>query len=110
MLVVLTGGPNLGGPATGIRPVHSSRFLLASQQESGTYCMLPVHREKNKTIQLKLVKMHIQRVYAQTVVISIPLQSTATCNRVKQWRHWLVLRWVTVSVCQILVLVLHMIL
>ena len=40
------------------------------------------------------------------VVIGILLQSTSRCNRVKQ--HWLVLGWMTVLVCQFLLIVLRM--
>ena len=43
-----------------------------------------------------------------SVVIGILLQSTAWCTGVKQHRPWFVLRWVTVIVCQILLIILRM--
>ena len=43
-----------------------------------------------------------------SVAIGIPLQPPAYCDEVKQLRPWSVLGWVTVVVCQVLLIVLRM--
>ena len=55
-----------------------------------------------------LFDAHIYYSVPVSVAIGIPLQPPALCAEVKQHRPWSVLGWVTVVVCQFLLIVLRM--